>query len=219
MLEIPTPEIIKDQNTRLVLRAMKEQIEVLTGKVGDGTGRAMTQDDLRQIGVVAVDDERRLSNPALPGAPAFSTEPLAPGEGGTTPIGGVIAWLKDLTGVEELPEDWLECNGQLVADELSILDGTTLPDLNGDARFLKGAANSGTVGGEATHVLTVPEMPAHIHPLSLPADTTIGPTTTVLRLGLAAGPTFTGSTGISGGGGAHNNEPQFYTVVWIIRIR
>ena len=47
------------------------------------------------------------------------------------PIGTVLPWVKNLAGVPALPVGWLECNGQVVADSQSPLDGETLPDLNG----------------------------------------------------------------------------------------
>ena len=220
MLQIPDVERIEDPGLRDVMRAVKEQLGVLTGEVGDGSGKAQTRDDLQAVGVVNVDNQNRTFNPNLPGAPGFSTEPLAPGSGGTTPIGGVIPWLKSLTGVDDLPDEWLECNGQVVADELSDLDGTTLPDLNGGVRFLRGAATSGTTGGSATHTLVEAELPAHDHDLALAADDTSGGANSgVLRLGSTNNDTFTGSTDNAGSGDAHNNEPQFYTVVWIIRIK
>jgi hypothetical protein len=64
------------------------------------------------------------------------------------PVGSVVAWLKNLSGVPTLPDGWIECNGQVVNDPASPLHGVTLPDLNGGAgRFLRGAAASGTLGG------------------------------------------------------------------------
>lgn len=64
------------------------------------------------------------------------------------PIGSVIAWHKALAGAPALPDGWLECNGQVVGDPTSPLDGQTLPNLNGDVhggggRFLRGSNKSG----------------------------------------------------------------------------
>ncbi|MCX6353920.1 MAG: hypothetical protein NTZ78_03310 [Candidatus Aureabacteria bacterium] len=55
------------------------------------------------------------------------------------PIGTILAWHKDLTGVPALPSGWLECNGQTVADAASPINGQVLPNLN--------SAPSGTEGG------------------------------------------------------------------------
>jgi len=60
------------------------------------------------------------------------------------PIGSIIAWHKSLSGVPSLPGNWAECNGQTISDSDSPLDGVTLPDLNGDKRFLRGGSSSGT---------------------------------------------------------------------------
>src|SRR4051812_30104961 len=69
------------------------------------------------------------------------------------PIGSVKAWLKNFPGVPALPVQWAECNGQVLSDASSPLNGQTLPDLNGGAgiqRFLRGATASGGTGGSDT---------------------------------------------------------------------
>lgn len=84
-------------------------------------------------------------------------------------------------------------------------------------RFLFGAGNwyaAGDTGGEATHTLTVDEMPSHKH--------------TVRRVGTKLGSGYTGlavctqnfssadeSINNTGGGQAHNNMPPFLVVyIW-----
>lgn len=72
----------------------------------------------------------------------------------SVPIGGVVPWMKDLTGVPALSENFVECNGQTLSDEESPLDGQTIPDLNGSSgenRFLRGNTVSGGTGGSETH--------------------------------------------------------------------
>ena len=66
------------------------------------------------------------------------------------PIGSIVAWHKNLTGVPALPPEWLECNGQTVSDAGSPLNGQVVPDLNsvvpmyaGGGRFLRGGTSSG----------------------------------------------------------------------------
>lgn len=76
------------------------------------------------------------------------------------PIGSVTAWLKSYTNTPALPDGWVECNGQVLDDADSVYDGQTIPDLNGDARFLKGAATSGGTGGSSSHIHTGP---SHVH--------------------------------------------------------
>jgi len=71
------------------------------------------------------------------------------------PIGGIISWAKTLTGVPALPNSYLECDGAVISDADSPLNGETLPNLNGatDAtkKFLRGNTTSGSTGGSATH--------------------------------------------------------------------
>jgi len=70
------------------------------------------------------------------------------------PVGTVASWLKTLTGTPALPDNWTECDGSVVSDGDSVYDGETLPDLNGDNRFLRGSSSSGSTGGAATHTHT-----------------------------------------------------------------
>ena len=72
-----------------------------------------------------------------------------------TPIGGVLAWVKNLTGVPDLTTNYVECNGQVLSDADSPLNGETIPDLNGSNYFLRGASTSGGTGGTATHTHSV----------------------------------------------------------------
>jgi hypothetical protein len=91
--------------------------------------------------------------------------------------------------------NFLECNGQVVADGGSPLDGMALPDLNGaggvgNKRFLMGSSTSGTTGGTDQHV--------HY---------------------LTGGGTLTAP-----GAATHNisgvfHLPPYYEVVWVIRIK
>jgi hypothetical protein len=68
--------------------------------------------------------------------------------GTLVPIGGVIPWFKDTPGVPALPSNFVECNGQVLADPASPLDGQTMPDINtGAQRFIRGGASSGATGG------------------------------------------------------------------------
>jgi hypothetical protein len=64
------------------------------------------------------------------------------------PIGVVLPWFKDLPGVPALPANFVECNGQVLSDPESPLDGQFMPDINtGAQRFIRGALTSGTTGG------------------------------------------------------------------------
>ena len=74
---------------------------------------------------------------------------------GDVPIGGIIPWLKNLTGVPNLPDGWVLCDGSVVTDNLSLLNGVTIPDLNGDALFLRGNDTAGGTGGATTNTSTL----------------------------------------------------------------
>ena len=108
------------------------------------------------------------------------------------PVGGVGAWLKDLPGVPALPGDYAECNGQVLADPASPLDGVTLPDLNGQERFLRGSATSGTLGGQ------------DVFPTRFADNANVG----IL---------FNAVTPDDAPGAAP--LPPYYSVVWVMRIK
>lgn len=74
---------------------------------------------------------------------------------GMVPIGSIVAWHKDLFGTSALPDGWVECNGQTLSDPDSPFVGQTIPDLNGEGRFLRGGTSSG--------VDQVDEFKAHAH--------------------------------------------------------
>jgi hypothetical protein len=64
------------------------------------------------------------------------------------PIGIVLPWFKDIPGVPSLGENFVECNGQVLNDPESPLDGQSMPDINtGIQRFIRGGVNSGATGG------------------------------------------------------------------------
>ena len=83
-------------------------------------------------------------------------------------------------------------------------------------RFLLAAGSTysaGATGGEATHKLTVDEMPSHNHTGKGWANITDG-SGTYYVLG-ANGKSTTYSTNVTGGGAAHNNMPPYLAVyVW-----
>ncbi len=95
-------------------------------------------------------------------------------------------------------------------------------DTTFDAKFPIGSGTlpstvvitTGGTGGEETHVLTVPEMPAHTHdfyPLII-SDANNGGAN-----GVQYGATANVPTSSTGGGGAHNNMPPYIGVRFIKR--
>ena len=66
------------------------------------------------------------------------------------PIGGVVPWHKSNPSVPPLPANFVECNGQVLSDPESPLDGTTVPDYNNAGRFPRGGLTSDSVGGSDT---------------------------------------------------------------------
>lgn len=78
------------------------------------------------------------------------------------PIGSIVAWhrdVRDLGGSNPLPlpDGWVACNGQTLSDAASVLNGTTLPNLNGEVRFLRGTAGASGSNQEATQVAVTVE--------------------------------------------------------------
>jgi hypothetical protein len=140
---------------------------------------------------------------------------------GFVPIGGVVDWLKNLTGCPALPDNFVECNGQLLSDPESVFDNVTIPDLNSNNYFLRANATSGGTGGEATHLLTAAEsgLPAHTHTINATGNS--ANVTTVVSKGdsnTASTPSTNQNTAANASS-AHNNLPPYYNVVKIIRIK
>lgn len=134
-----------------------------------------------------------------------------------------------------LPEGWLECNGSTysandypaLANALgpgwSVGGGLfAVPDLRG--KFVIGASTTYPLisqGGEASHTLTVAEMPAHNHELETPNDPS---GYAYVRDEVAgnigtpnSGNTFyPGGVASKGGGEGHNNLPPYMALRYII---
>jgi microcystin-dependent protein len=162
-------------------------------------------------------------------------------------VGAPIPWL-----VAAIPSGYLEFAGQAISaaqyPQLAALFGANLPDLRG--RTLLGADGGaypvGGVGGEAVHVLSAAEMPAHAHTVSahthayshdhqLQTGASVGAgaqaargTGTVADIGgggsgqpikIFSGNTGSASPGTSsaGSGAGHNNLPPYRAVRWITR--
>ena len=191
---------ITDADVEAVL-ATKDYCEgpCFSGAYEDLTGKP----DLSNIDAVTLDgyDSNDTGEPVPLTIPVTDEEGKIPAKllpagaaGVQSPIGSITAWAKNLPGVvADLPESWVECNGQVLDDPDSPLDGQTIPKLNGDSdddkRFLRGAATSGGTGGSATITL----------PWASFWNTDIGP--------VAAKP------------GTYSILPPYYEVVWIMRVK
>jgi len=120
---------------------------------------------------------------------------------GIVPIGAIVAWAKSLhAGLPPLLPNFVECNGQVLADGDSPINGVTIPDLNGvglQKKFLVGRSTSGTASETTSHT--------HLCDPNNMNDTNAGGVTGAL-----------GSSFTSGGGG---NVPPYYEVVWIMRVK
>lgn len=133
---------------------------------------------------------------------------------GMVPIGGIIAWMKSISGVPALPGEFVECNGGTVSDAASPINGQTIPTLNsGTNRMLRGNTTSGSTGGADTHTLTEAEMPAHTHTVQRAVSASFG------TGGVSGAKPDSDVTGSTGSGNAHNNLPGYTEVVWIMRIK
>jgi hypothetical protein len=119
------------------------------------------------------------------------------------PIGCVAGYLKSLANVPALPGTWLECNGQVVNDAESPLNGVNLPDVNGAQGgvpcFLRGAIASGGTGGSELHS----------HDLSLNINGGLaqqGADLTVFPPGQYQSDPA-------------SSLPTYYEVVWVVRVK
>lgn len=134
-----------------------------------------------------------------------------------------------ISAVGAVPTGWLACNGAAVSRAtysslftaigvtFGVGDGVAtfnLPDLRDRVPVGAGSTYArGDVGGEATHVLTTPEIPSHQHGISVAASGGGGGATPGSS-GASDGATNTDATG---GGGAHNNMQPYVAINYIIK--
>jgi hypothetical protein len=74
----------------------------------------------------------------------FASVPYAMNAGDGVPVGAVIDWWRPNASFP-LPEGYQVCNGSVVNDPDSPLNGQTLPNLNG--RFIRGVTDPNSIGG------------------------------------------------------------------------
>lgn len=146
---------------------------------------------------------------------------------------GCVVWRP----VSSVPEGFLICNGQTVSRETYAAlfaaigtvfgagDGSTtfkLPDLQ--ERYLSGAGGTHSVGqdfGEATHALTVAELPSHSHNIvnKVSAIDDVGAGQRAFNDGNRPQQVadITTATEVAGGSLGHNNLPPTMAGLWLIR--
>lgn len=130
------------------------------------------------------------------------------------PVGGIIMWSG---AIANIPAGWALCNGT---------NGT--PDLR--SRFVIGADSTGTytkgaTGGEATHKLTLSEMPEHNHSQNqyrLVLFNGLGTTRGADIDNIGDEPNLISSglnPAVQGGNQAHNNMPPYFALAYIMRTK
>ncbi len=149
------------------------------------------------------------------------------------PIGSILAWHKNFASTPPLPDGWAECNGQTVSDVDSPYSGQNLPNLNGEARFLRGATSSGTLQNDQLQAHKHTDS-GHSHLFTRPRwfsnETTSGDSMFYGQTGAADNHdswTNTGQAQIgdpvtsSGGSVRYGSEtrPSNMSVVWIMKIK
>jgi microcystin-dependent protein len=121
------------------------------------------------------------------------------------PKGVIVMWSGKTT---DIPSGWALCDGR---------NGT--PDLRD--RFVVGAGSTypvGNTGGEATHTLTIAEMPAHTHStFTHDLGGSINPTTVWSNQG-SNKKTIANGAESSGGGQPHENRPPYYALAYIMKL-
>lgn len=170
------------------------------------TGNAATAtkfETARNINGVAFDGTADITITQINGKDIVTVDQLS----AAVPVGSIVMWSGSIASI---PAKWVLCNG---------LNGT--PNLTN--RFVLGAGNTyavGATGGEATHTLTVNEMPSHSHTVEAGGSTnndsnyTLFPwLATILDACLGNKTTST-----VGGNQPHNNMPPYYALAYIMRI-
>lgn len=189
------------------------------------TGNVSTSGTLAVTGAVTAS-----STLAVTGASTLTGAVTANAALSFIPVGTVV-WKASAT----VPTNWLECDGSAVSRATYAAlfadigttygtgDGSTTFNLpNQQRRALVGRGGSGTAtlantlgstGGEETHLLTTPEIPAHTHTYQAQITVSQGQSSGNSILAASSG-SVTGSTG---GGGSHNNMQPSLVMMMIIR--
>jgi hypothetical protein len=119
-------------------------------------------------------------------------------------VGTIKPYAKSFTAIpsNNVTAFWKECDGSVLSDVESPLNGQTLPNLNGSTdatkKFLRGSTTSGTVGSDTTHAHSIGQSVSTIYnPMS------------------DANLTYDSASGT----GAAGNVPPYYEVVMLIKVK
>ncbi len=171
------------------------------------------------------------------------------------PVGAVIAYAGKWSEEREIQTGWMLCDGRALdaakylelADALGQSEGKVqLPNLGGrtivgvgkgtvkDAEMPLTERKLNDFGGEEAHILTVPELPKHSHPVNDPQHKHGGLPTDEGQVGQEGSPRsitswFKGSKdtdlastnitiGSTGGDQPHNNMPPYWALHYIIKV-
>ena len=133
---------------------------------------------------------------------------------GAFPIGAIVLWSGS---IDTIPDGWALCNGNTV-------NGRKTPDLRD--RFVPGAGGGyavGAKGGEASHQLTVAELPSHNHSYSFKgADLDLSWKDHNYFYNQSekySGNSNVAYTDNTGGDKPHENRPPYYALCYIMRVR
>ncbi|MGJ8665003.1 MAG: hypothetical protein ACSHW7_01435 [Patiriisocius sp.] len=146
---------------------------------------------------------------------------------GKVPVGAIVAWHGSLSNVGPLSSEWKLCNGAVINDPESPLDGQLTPNLNGAlltstglivrGRFLRGGASSGMLEVDSVNRITnitnstgqtnTQNISIPTSGQSVPIANTVG--------GLTSPATHSTRYTVSN----QENRPVNMSVIWIIRIK
>ncbi len=188
-------------NTPATALGMRNQLNALKALVDAGVPGP--QGPAGPQGAQGIQGATGAQGPQGPAGAAGTTGAQGPA-GISIAIGGVYAWMKNLPGVPALGSEFAECNGQVLSDPGSPLDGITLPDLNNAQRFLRGATTSGGTGGNDAHTHTLQALDGDHGNFISVTDTSDDVSVLV-----------PGSYSTEAG----DSLPSYYEVVWVMRVK